>query len=142
MKTIPEQVLAALKEQHLSTTGVIGLFGHIQLAHAIHKLRKAGHVIRTKRVKYMNNKTYAQYHLEVPEVIVKKPTELAIGVRVRHNGYDADINQAGRVGVVVSMEGINPLVKYDRDQEGIEYEALHGEDMLCWYERPNSLEII
>lgn len=66
-QTLPDRVLEALKTQHLSTTGVIGLFGHIQLAHAVHKLRQRGHKITTRRVRYMNGKTYAQYHLEASQ---------------------------------------------------------------------------
>ena len=104
MQTLPDKVLAQLKAGNaLTTAGVIGLFGHIQLAHAVFKLRQRGHTINARRFKAMNGKSYAEYRLEEKPAKNKAPE---IGDRVRVVAkIDCDsTHQIGDEGVVTAKD--------------------------------------
>jgi hypothetical protein len=103
MQTLPDKVLAHLKAGNtLTTAGVIGLFGHIQLAHAVFKLRQRGYPVKAQRFKAMNGKSYAEYRLEEK---ASSTTNIQVGSVVRvKRCVSTEWYRAGDEGEVVSVK--------------------------------------
>lgn len=109
--TIQNQILGHLQSgKLLNMAEAQAVYGYTLLPVAIHRLRKLGHNIKTRKVSAPTGKTYSEYYI---------PRGLAKGDRVRASEDSLPWVHRGDTGTVLLVDGDGTTrVKWDTKRQG------------------------